>query len=926
MARFNTALTSSSISGTATISTPYSGAFTEFTGTAPYTVTLPSPTLFPGVNQTFYNATSGQVTLSVSGATFSGTGGTGSATFVLNAGNVVSIFSDGTNYIVISEDGSPLVATTGSFSGNVTINGGSATLSATPQTVTLNPTGASTIDNINIGVTTRGSGAFNTLTANQAVTFTANTASSGTGTGTLVVTGGVGVSGNINSGATVTGVNLAGTISTASQTNITAVGTLTALTVSGATNLATSSGNVGIGTTNTYNLKTVIAGAGAASSTGSGSYLVASLADTTAMAQDVGGGLGFQGNDGVNGLVTFASINGSKENATSGNYASYLSFKTRVNSGNLTERVRIDSSGNVGIGNTSPNGKLHVGLVGMANTATATIANMTDFGVSSRMGFDGLANNNDGIYFGMGINGGINAGMGFFREASGWNSALTFYTNNVTDGVNVSKMQEKMRITSAGNVGIGTTNPTTRLQVNNASDSRIIIYETGTTPYTATLELASQGIGTYGALLQYTSGAETLTLKAYGRTATGTTQGSILFNTKVANTTDTTAMTIHGFSGNVGIGTISPQNTLQVNGSLSSYNQSSSAGAIATSYSEIVTTPINLGASVGVDVGTISVTTDTCWKAVVRGTFSNNYDGGGLTPPAFYIELNSVQNTIPCGGTSITVARNASTNKLRFTNTSGTYTVAFTGTVEIIVNTQSGQSSRSITTIGAVGVGTNAPAAQLHVLNTGGSTNSPNTALILDYESNSTAMTGAGTAIEFRGKSSGGNIANYSQARIRSTSQDNNNAHGIAFDYKPNAATALTEAMNIDAGGQLNLNGALNQTGVRTRSGTFSLPGNSGTVITITLSNYSYMHFKFYALRTNGGNSIAYWDGILNNNNNSSYTNAIAQSSGLGAVTFTVASGSSGVWTFTFNFNGSGGYGYYICEDMNMGSISVAYP
>ena len=250
MARFNTALTSSIISGTATIGTPYSGAFTEFTGTAPYTVTLPSPTLFPGVNQTFYHATSGQVTLSVSGATFNGTGGTGSATFVLNAGNVVSIFSDGTNYIVISEDGSPLTATTGSFSGNVTINGGSATLSATPQTITLNPTSTSTIDNINIGGTTRGSGAFNTLTANQAVTFTAGTASSTTGTGTLVVTGGLGVSGNINSGGTVTGTNLAGTITTASQPNITSVGNLatTGLTVNTTAIVTSGTNNVGINT------------------------------------------------------------------------------------------------------------------------------------------------------------------------------------------------------------------------------------------------------------------------------------------------------------------------------------------------------------------------------------------------------------------------------------------------------------------------------------------------------------------------------------------------------------------------------------------------------------------------------------------------------------------------------------------------------
>ena len=84
MARFNTQSITTNVTAPATIASPQS--FTEFTGTAPYTVTLPSPTLFPGVNQTFYNSTSGQVTLSVSGATFSGTGGTGGMGYIMTGG------------------------------------------------------------------------------------------------------------------------------------------------------------------------------------------------------------------------------------------------------------------------------------------------------------------------------------------------------------------------------------------------------------------------------------------------------------------------------------------------------------------------------------------------------------------------------------------------------------------------------------------------------------------------------------------------------------------------------------------------------------------------------------------------------------------------------------------------------------------------
>ena len=123
-------------------------------------------------------------------------------------------------------------------------------------------------------------------------------------------------------------------------------GTTEAMRISGS--------NVGIGTSSTYNMRTTIAGTGSALSTGTGSYAVASIYDTATAAVGTGGGLAFQGDDGTNSAVTFATVNGSKENATAGNYASYLGFSTRANGGNLTEKVRISSAGNVGINNPNP--------------------------------------------------------------------------------------------------------------------------------------------------------------------------------------------------------------------------------------------------------------------------------------------------------------------------------------------------------------------------------------------------------------------------------------------------------------------------------------------------------------------------------------------------------------------------------------------
>jgi len=365
MARYNTSSTTSTINGTATISSPFQGAFTQFTGTAPYTVTLPAPAAFPGINQTFYNSTGGPVTISTLSGSFTGTGGPNASTFVVNSGNVVSVVPDGTNYIVISEDGSPLVATTGSFSGNVSITSGVTSL--TPSSFSLNPGGSgSNIENVNIGATTRSTGAFTTLAANQAVTFTANTSSSNSTTGSLVVTGGIGVSGNLNAGGTVSATNLTGTLTTAAQPNITSHGTLTSLSVSGDQSLT---GNLNIGDNSAYGKVTV-------------------------------------------------HINGT----------------TGVNNGPGTA-TRINDFSN----------------------ATIVLHNQDGVGTGAKAG----------LFFAMAGSPGVAAGIAGFKESGTWNTGLQFYTNNITGGSFTDVIQEKMRLTKDGNLGIGTTDPQTKLHIGN---------------------------------------------------------------------------------------------------------------------------------------------------------------------------------------------------------------------------------------------------------------------------------------------------------------------------------------------------------------------------------------------------------------------------------------------------------------------------
>jgi hypothetical protein len=92
---------------------------------------------------------------------------------------------------------------------------------------------------------------------------------------------------------------------------------------------------------------------------------------STTQAADVGGSIALGGYyTTTSQSIDYAVITGKKENGTGGNTAGYMSFGTRTNSSSTSERMRIDSSGNVGIGTTSPISKLHV------STASASAANL----------------------------------------------------------------------------------------------------------------------------------------------------------------------------------------------------------------------------------------------------------------------------------------------------------------------------------------------------------------------------------------------------------------------------------------------------------------------------------------------------------------------------------------------------------------------
>jgi len=138
---------------------------------------------------------------------------------------------------------------------------------------------------------------------------------------------------------------------------------------------------------------------------------------------------------------------------------------------------------------------------------------------------------------------------------------------------------------------------------------------------------------------------------------------------------------------------------------------------------------------------------------------------------------------------------------------------------------------------GNLGIGASNPGAPLHIIRTGGSVNSINVGLIVDFQATGAEQTGAGTAIQFRGKSGGGDIANYNQAQIATNNVGSNNSHGLSFYYKPDAAGALTEGFRLHSNGFV---------GIGTASPSSNLQvGDSGTAgnrtVRITDANYGLL-------------------------------------------------------------------------------------
>ena len=156
------------------------------------------------------------------------------------------------------------------------------------------------------------------------------------------------------------------------------------------------------------------------------------------------------------------------------------------NYANTLDEIIIDGGGNMGIGTTTPRGKLNIDLPMDGSTAAITIGSSNRGDINVPIGR---------------TTGGYNIDFQTWRDVVpvqtgariraerinnfSANNALTqtmdlaFYTST---GVDQSALTEKLRIRSDGNVGIGTADPQAKLGVNGLIRAREVKVETGNWP------------------------------------------------------------------------------------------------------------------------------------------------------------------------------------------------------------------------------------------------------------------------------------------------------------------------------------------------------------------------------------------------------------------------------------------------------------
>ena len=222
-------------------------------------------------------------------------------------------------------------------------------------------------------------------------------------------------------------------------------------------------GKVGIGTASPENLLHIKAADGV-----TGVLKIEGGKNIVTSANEINSQLDFGSNDGsVNNTGNVGGrISSITENTNGALVGMAFSTFQQSRAIDLQEAMRITNAGNIGIGTTSPNARLDVigvGLSSLFRVSNTDADATTKYGTFMGRHYTNSEENITGMLLtsSSSVTGGAVSIGGGITSANAVNE-IKFYTaaNNTT-----LTGSERMRITSAGNVGIGTTSPQSKLQV-----------------------------------------------------------------------------------------------------------------------------------------------------------------------------------------------------------------------------------------------------------------------------------------------------------------------------------------------------------------------------------------------------------------------------------------------------------------------------
>jgi len=615
----------------------------------------------------------------------------------------------------------------------------------------------------------------------------------------------------------------------------------------------TSTGSVGIGTDSPASLLNIASNSSAfyADTYGTGNSVLGgrrargtAAAPTAVQSGDAlvsVGGLGYGATGfttGSRGRMTVRAA----ENWTDSAQGTYLTLDTTsTGSTTITERMRIDSSGNIGIGTSSPAVIGYTKSLTVSGASGSSVLEIASDRTTASQTIGSLS------YVSTGNSTQAKKEVAFIKSIiDGATSGDTGAYLSFATKADAGNITERMRITSDGNVGIGTTAPQATLDLGSGSNGRALTWggSTGTARYasifgsysSAALVLATDFHGSTSADSYITSWTGTAAASGIRLNLSGTTGIQFFTDAAASKTagdafTPTERMRIDA-NGFIGIGTSSPN--------ITGFGSSTSAITIKGSSSngrgviELVSNGTSAnGNSLG-DLyfydgsslnGRISVARDTSTSTGYIWFATNG--GSGNTER---MRITSAGNV----GIGTTLPGNA---KLRVNQPSGSYDTSYPqqvwayanyqtvnlyhdGSVNPIFNTDAdsywapsatmiwqyrGIERMRITSDGNVGIGTSSPSSLMHLSSS--VTNSGGTGTEILRVANLRVNTNAsGAAIRFVTNEVAG-TNQYTRAQITGEYDDSSDNNGRLLFATTNTGGNLIERLRIRSHGTVILQG-----------------------------------------------------------------------------------------------------------------------